>query len=113
MESTLKSAALLEQMKKHLETDAGKELKEKVGLVYQLNISPKVSPFFRPFDWSFLMKIGEIWYLISDIQFCLFGEQKIGFSEEIFVVDLKEGKVSKGFRLISHLWSLFVQNYFL
>lgn len=50
MESTLKSAALLEQMKKHLETDAGKELKEKVGLVYQLNISPKVSPFFRPFD---------------------------------------------------------------
>ncbi|KAJ1699753.1 hypothetical protein LUZ63_008265 [Rhynchospora breviuscula] len=62
MESSLKSAALLEQMKKHLETDAGKELKERVGLVYQLNIAPK----------------------------------KIGFNEEIFVVDLKQGKVSKG-----------------
>ena len=111
MESTLKSAALLEQMKKHLETDAGKELKEKVGLVYQLNISPKVSPFFLSFDWFLFY---ENWRdLVSDIQFCLFSEQKIGFNEEIFVVDLKEGKVSKGFWLISHLWSLFVQNNFL
>ncbi|KAJ3695893.1 hypothetical protein LUZ60_001270 [Juncus effusus] len=62
MDSKLKSAALLEQMKLHLETDAGKELKKKVGLVYQLNIAPK----------------------------------KMGIDEEIFVVDLKEGKVSKG-----------------
>ncbi|WOL08792.1 non-specific lipid-transfer protein-like 1 [Canna indica] len=62
MESSLKSAALLEQMKLHLATDAGKELTSKVGLVYQLNIAPK----------------------------------KMGFDEEIFVVDLKQGKVTKG-----------------
>ncbi|WOK92213.1 non-specific lipid-transfer protein-like 1 [Canna indica] len=62
MESSLKSAALLEQMKVHLSTDAGKELTKKIGLVYQLNIAPK----------------------------------KIGVEEEIFVVDLKEGKVTKG-----------------
>lgn len=62
MESSLKSADLLGQMKLHLSTDAGKELTKKIGLVYQLNIAPK----------------------------------KIGVDEEIFVVDLKEGKVTKG-----------------
>ncbi|XP_020250010.1 non-specific lipid-transfer protein-like 1 [Asparagus officinalis] len=60
--STLKSAALLEQMKLHLATEEGKKLVDKVGLVYQLNIAPK----------------------------------KLGVGEEIFVVDLKEGRVSKG-----------------
>ncbi|CAA7401609.1 unnamed protein product [Spirodela intermedia] len=60
--SGLKSAALLEQMRLHMETDAGKELTKKVGLVYQLNISPK----------------------------------KIGQNEEIYVVDLKKGEVTKG-----------------
>ncbi|KAH7655583.1 3-alpha7-alpha12-alpha-trihydroxy-5-beta-cholest-24-enoyl-CoA hydratase protein [Dioscorea alata] len=40
-ESSLKSAALLDQMKLHMATDAGKELTKKIGLVYQLNISPK------------------------------------------------------------------------
>lgn len=64
MESSLKSAALLELMKKHLETDAGKQLKEKVGLVYQLNISPKVLFFFFLLIDALLMKIGEIRYLI-------------------------------------------------
>uniref|UniRef100_A0A9I9DD83 SCP2 domain-containing protein n=1 Tax=Cucumis melo TaxID=3656 RepID=A0A9I9DD83_CUCME len=39
--SSLKSDALLEQMKQHLSTDAGKEIAKKVGYVYQLNISPK------------------------------------------------------------------------
>ncbi|KAK8956175.1 hypothetical protein KSP40_PGU009942 [Platanthera guangdongensis] len=39
--SSLKSAALLEQMKSHLTTDAGKELIKKTGLVYQLNFAPK------------------------------------------------------------------------
>ncbi|XP_008811410.1 non-specific lipid-transfer protein-like 1 [Phoenix dactylifera] len=60
--SSLKSAALLEQMKLHLASDAGKDLTKKIGLVYQLNIAPK----------------------------------KIGMDEEIYVVDLKEGKVTKG-----------------
>ncbi|XAR64035.1 Propanoyl-CoA C-acyltransferase [Bertholletia excelsa] len=57
-----KSDALMEQMKRHLATDAGKELTKKIGLVYQLNIAPK----------------------------------KIGFNEEIYVVDLKKGEVKKG-----------------
>lgn len=41
----LKSDNLLEMMKFHLGTDAGKELTKKIGLVYQLNIAPKVHPF--------------------------------------------------------------------
>lgn len=60
--SSLKSAQLLEQMRLHLATDAGKDLTKKVGLVYQLNIAPK----------------------------------KLGVDEEIFVVDLKKGEVTKG-----------------
>lgn len=32
----------MEQMKLHLSTDAGKELIKKIGLVYQINIAPKV-----------------------------------------------------------------------
>ncbi|XP_039845039.1 uncharacterized protein LOC120704640 isoform X1 [Panicum virgatum] len=39
--SSLKSAQLLDQMRLHMATDAGKELTKKVGLVYQLNIAPK------------------------------------------------------------------------
>lgn len=61
MASELKSAALLEQMKQHFQTDAGKAL-TKIGLVYQLNIAPK----------------------------------KIGQDEEMYVVDLKKGEVTKG-----------------
>ncbi|KAM3244172.1 hypothetical protein ACQJBY_055846 [Aegilops geniculata] len=41
--SKLKAARLLEQMSAHLATDAGKEIANKVGFVYQLNISPKGS----------------------------------------------------------------------
>eukprot|EP00262_Sarcandra_glabra_P011116 TRINITY_DN26836_c0_g1_i1.p1 TRINITY_DN26836_c0_g1~~TRINITY_DN26836_c0_g1_i1.p1 ORF type:complete len:124 (-),score=16.70 TRINITY_DN26836_c0_g1_i1:309-680(-) len=58
----LKSAALLDQMKLHLASDAGKELIKKIGLVYQINIAPK----------------------------------KLGVDEEIYVVDLKKGHVTKG-----------------
>ncbi|KAF6144001.1 hypothetical protein GIB67_017609 [Kingdonia uniflora] len=58
----LKSAALLELMKLHMSTDAGKDLVKKVGLVYQINIAPK----------------------------------KLGINEQIYVVDLKKGEVSKG-----------------
>ena len=62
MDSSLKSAKLLQLMRLHVATDAGKELTKKVALVYQLNISPK----------------------------------KLGVDEEIFVVDLKKGEVTKG-----------------
>lgn len=41
----LKSEALMEQMKLHIATDAGKELTKKIGLVYQINIAPKVFDF--------------------------------------------------------------------
>ncbi|KAM1013204.1 hypothetical protein ACFX13_043959 [Malus domestica] len=37
----LKSESLLELMKEHLKTDAGKEITKKIGLVYQINIAPK------------------------------------------------------------------------
>ncbi|CBI19520.3 hypothetical protein AAG906_030151 [Vitis piasezkii] len=60
--TSLKSDAVLEQMKLHLATDAGKQLTKKIGLVYQINIAPK----------------------------------KIGFNEEIYIVDLKKGEVTKG-----------------
>ncbi|KAF8410059.1 hypothetical protein HHK36_002581 [Tetracentron sinense] len=60
--SQLKSAVLLQQMKLHLATDAGKEITKKIGLVYQINIAPK----------------------------------KIGFNEQVYVVDLKKGEVTEG-----------------
>lgn len=37
----LKSDALMEQMKQHVSTDAGKAITKKIGLVYQINIAPK------------------------------------------------------------------------
>ncbi|KAF5444949.1 hypothetical protein F2P56_034040 [Juglans regia] len=37
----LKSDALMDQMKLHLASDAGKELTKKINLVYQINIAPK------------------------------------------------------------------------
>lgn len=40
--SKLKSAQLLEMVRTHLTTDAGKELQKKIGFVYQINIAPKV-----------------------------------------------------------------------
>ncbi len=40
--SKLKSAQLLELVKAHLATDAGKELQQKIGFTYQINIAPKV-----------------------------------------------------------------------
>lgn len=40
--SNLKSDAIMELMKQHLSTDAGKDIVKKIGLVYQIQISPKV-----------------------------------------------------------------------
>lgn len=48
----LKSEALLEQMKHHLNTDQGKAITKKIGLVYQINIAPKVN--HRPLPESHL-----------------------------------------------------------
>ncbi|KAK7383135.1 hypothetical protein VNO78_28806 [Psophocarpus tetragonolobus] len=39
--STLKSEPIMEQMKQHLASDAGKQLADKIGLVYQIHIAPK------------------------------------------------------------------------
>jgi hypothetical protein len=41
----LKSDALMEQMKQHLASDAGKQITKKINLVYQINIAPKVPLF--------------------------------------------------------------------
>ena len=41
--SNLKSDAIMEQMKQHLATDSGKQVTKKIGLVYQIQIAPKVS----------------------------------------------------------------------
>jgi len=40
--SNLKSEAIIDLMKQHFSTDAGKKLTEKIGLVYQFQIAPKV-----------------------------------------------------------------------
>ncbi|KAF8660843.1 hypothetical protein HU200_057433 [Digitaria exilis] len=64
-------------MRLHLATDAGKEITKKVGLVYQLNIAPKVR-------------------LTSSRNLPLTTLLKLGVDEEIFVVDLKKGEVTKG-----------------
>lgn len=46
MTTELKSDAIMEQMKQHLASDAGKQLTEKIALVYQIQIAPKVPPLF-------------------------------------------------------------------
>lgn len=94
----LKSDALLEQMKTHLTTDAGKETIKKVGLVYQLNIAPKVKIFmiFMIFSYGFpsflkLVEFGSVFWCGVSLNW-----QKLGFNEVIYTVDLKKGEVKKG-----------------
>lgn len=65
--SPLKAAALMEQMKLHLATDAGKDLLKKIGLVYQLNIAPKVTFF----STSFLLSLFLSLYLSLFCVVCL------------------------------------------
>ncbi|XP_073036657.1 sterol carrier protein 2 [Primulina eburnea] len=57
--TNLKSDAIMEQMKLHMSTDAGKQLKENIGLVYQINIAPKKIGFNEK---SFVvdLKKGEV-----------------------------------------------------
>ncbi|KAL1198692.1 Sterol carrier protein 2 [Cardamine amara subsp. amara] len=55
----LKSDAIMDMMKEHLASGAGKELTEKIGLVYQINVAPKKLGFE---EVSFIvdLKKGEV-----------------------------------------------------
>lgn len=93
----LKSDALLELMKKHLSTDAGKELTKKIGLVYQINIAPKVVRMST--GLGCLTRCCKS--PVSDLKIGFsptfpFVLQKIGFDEVVYIVDLKKGEVTKG-----------------
>ncbi|KAD2805877.1 hypothetical protein R6Q59_029128 [Mikania micrantha] len=57
--SDLKSAALMDQMKAHLSTDAGKAITKKIGLVYQINIAPKKLGFNEE-SYVVDLKKGEV-----------------------------------------------------
>ncbi|KAM0060682.1 putative hydro-lyase [Helianthus debilis subsp. tardiflorus] len=55
----LKSAAIMDQMKAHLATDAGKAITKKIGLVYQINIAPKKLGFNEE-SYVVDLKKGEV-----------------------------------------------------
>uniref|UniRef100_A0A7C9ENA1 SCP2 domain-containing protein n=1 Tax=Opuntia streptacantha TaxID=393608 RepID=A0A7C9ENA1_OPUST len=55
----LKSEALLELMKTHLTTDAGKELIDKISLIYELHIAPKKLGFDEVI-YTVDLKKGEV-----------------------------------------------------
>lgn len=67
----LKSDALMEQMKQHLASDAGKQLTKKINLVYQINIAPKVPSTFlaRTQFLFFTFIVHPILFLIKFILF--------------------------------------------
>lgn len=99
-------------MKLHLSTDAGKVLSKKVGLVYQLNIAPKVH---TPFPPPFLV----VFWNPNSIPLCKedrnpnpsssLSLKKIGVDEEIYVVDLKKGEVTKGKKHLPLVEAFFLQ----
>ncbi|XP_030950276.1 sterol carrier protein 2 [Quercus robur] len=55
----LKSDALMELMKQHLASDAGKQLTKKINLVYQINIAPKKIGF-NEVVYTVDLKKGEV-----------------------------------------------------
>ncbi|KAK7859663.1 hypothetical protein CFP56_004751 [Quercus suber] len=55
----LKSDVLMEQMKQHLSSDAGKQLVKKINLVYQINIAPKKLGF-NEVVYTVDLKKGEV-----------------------------------------------------
>ncbi|ESQ44789.1 hypothetical protein EUTSA_v10003291mg [Eutrema salsugineum] len=55
----LKSDAIMDMMKEHLSTDAGKELTKKIGLVYQINVAPKKLGF-EEVTYIVDLKKGEV-----------------------------------------------------
>lgn len=67
--SSLKSAQLLDLVKTHLTTDAGKELQKKVGFVYQINIAPKVTQFLLRLcaRWSLFFSSSFPWPLCVSV----------------------------------------------
>ena len=89
----LKSDAIFELLKRFLGTEEGIAVKNKVNLVYQFNISPKVThPFF-----SMIVCVCLDCFLFFFWWFSYgFGLQKIGIDEVIYTIDLKKGEVIKG-----------------
>jgi hypothetical protein len=86
--SKLKSAQLLDLVKAHLATDAGKDLQQKIGYTYQINIAPKVALALPFLSISFLF----LFFLFSSHS-CLTSEIRAGSrsGEEglpVIVVDL-------------------------
>lgn len=63
----LKSDALMEQMKQHLSSDAGKQLTKKINLVYQINIAPKVpTTFLALIQFLFLLLLyTQFWSYLN------------------------------------------------
>uniref|UniRef100_A0A1J3H4W1 Non-specific lipid-transfer protein-like n=2 Tax=Noccaea caerulescens TaxID=107243 RepID=A0A1J3H4W1_NOCCA len=57
--NSLKSDAIMDLMKQHLSSDAGKELTKKIGLVYQINIAPKKLGF-EEVSYIVDLKKGEV-----------------------------------------------------
>ncbi|CAE6224125.1 unnamed protein product [Arabidopsis arenosa] len=55
----LKSDAIMDMMKEHLSSDAGKDLTQKIGLVYQINIAPKKLGF-EEVTYIVDLKKGEV-----------------------------------------------------
>lgn len=70
--TSLKSDAILEQMKLHLASGAGEELVKKVGLVYQINIAPKV-----PLSVYFLLNIRVFIGILIQLLRCRIAENWI------------------------------------
>lgn len=86
----LKSEALLEQMKRHLNTDEGKAIVKKIGLVYQINIAPKVN--HRSLPESHL----SLYEFKLELKLKLNRSQKLGINEVAYTIDLKKGEFKKG-----------------
>lgn len=84
----LKSEALLEQMKHHLNTDEGKAIVKKIGLVYQINIAPKVNHRSLPESHLSLYEFK--------LELKLNRSQKLGINEVAYTIDLKKGEFKKG-----------------
>ena len=91
----LKSDAIFELLKRFLETEEGIAVKNKVNLVYQFNIAPKVThhpPFYSMIVWVCLdCFLFFFWWFPHGFEL-----QKMGIDEVIYTIDLKKGEVIKG-----------------
>ncbi|KAH8516463.1 hypothetical protein H0E87_004704 [Populus deltoides] len=89
----LKSDAIFELLKRFLGTEEGIAVKNKVNLVYQFNISPKVTPPF--FSMIVCVCLDCFLFVLWSFSYG-FGLQKIGIDEVVYTIDLKKGEVIKG-----------------